>query len=164
MPARTPREDGQSALRHSEAEAGNRYSPGNSGYWKSRPELFEKAVEEWRKKRCTIVAPPPIPHRRLRKILSVFIANLSEICVVPSIESLKRSPAVPKNLQRMRGKNFGIREFSNKFAEATKNMSPAERAALLKMFEGVSSEITKSDAPSTCRVCPPSTDGSTPTV
>ncbi len=40
-----------------------------------------------------------------------------------------------------------IREFSNKFAEATKNMSPAERAALLKMFEGVSSEITKSDAP-----------------
>ena len=52
-----------------------------------------------------------------------------------------------------------IREFSNKFAEATKNMSPAERAALLKMFEGVSSEITKSDAPSTCRVCPPTSDG-----
>lgn len=55
-----------------------------------------------------------------------------------------------------------IREFSNKFAEATKNMSPAERAALLKMFEGVSSEITKSDAPSTCRVCPPTNDGSIP--
>ena len=55
-----------------------------------------------------------------------------------------------------------IREFSNKFAEATKNMSPAERAALLKMFEGVSSEITKSDAPSTCRVCPPTSDGSIP--
>ena len=55
-----------------------------------------------------------------------------------------------------------IREFSNKFAEATKNMSPAERAALLKMFEGVSGEITKSDAPSTCRVCPPTSDGSIP--
>lgn len=55
-----------------------------------------------------------------------------------------------------------IREFSNKFADATKNMSPAERAALLKMFEGVSSEITKSDAPSTCRVCPPTSDGSIP--
>ena len=41
-------------------------------------------------------------------------------------------------------------------------MSPAERAALLKMFEGVSSEITKSDAPSTCRVCPPTSDGSIP--
>ena len=55
-----------------------------------------------------------------------------------------------------------IREFSNKFAEATKNMSPAERAALLKMFEGVSNEITKPDAPSTCRVCPPTSDGSVP--
>lgn len=55
-----------------------------------------------------------------------------------------------------------IREFSNKFAEATKNMSPAERAALLKMFEGVSGEITKADAPSTCRVCPPTSDGSIP--
>ena len=55
-----------------------------------------------------------------------------------------------------------IREFSNKFADATKNMSPAERAALLKMFEGVSNEITKPDAPSTCRVCPPTNDGSIP--
>jgi choline trimethylamine-lyase len=36
-----------------------------------------------------------------------------------------------------------IREFSNKFAEATKNMSAEERAALIKMFEGVSKEITK---------------------
>ena len=55
-----------------------------------------------------------------------------------------------------------IREFSNKFADATKNMSPAERTALLKMFENVSSEITKSDAPTTCRVCPPTSDGSIP--
>lgn len=38
-----------------------------------------------------------------------------------------------------------IREFSNKFAEATKNMSTEERASLMKMFEGVSKEITKKD-------------------
>lgn len=38
-----------------------------------------------------------------------------------------------------------IREFSSKFAEATKNMSAEERAALMKMFEGVSKEITKED-------------------
>jgi len=38
-----------------------------------------------------------------------------------------------------------IREFSNKFAEATKNMSTEERASLMKMFEGVSKEITKPD-------------------
>lgn len=35
-----------------------------------------------------------------------------------------------------------IREFSNKLAEATKNMSDEERAALVKMFESVSSDIT----------------------
>lgn len=38
-----------------------------------------------------------------------------------------------------------IREFSNKFAEATKNMSAEERASLMKIFEGVSKEITKED-------------------
>lgn len=38
-----------------------------------------------------------------------------------------------------------IREFSNKFAEATKSMSTEERASLMKMFEGVSKEITKED-------------------
>ncbi len=38
-----------------------------------------------------------------------------------------------------------IREFSEKFAEATKSMSAEERAAIMKMFEGVSSEITKND-------------------
>ncbi|MBZ9634270.1 choline trimethylamine-lyase [Clostridium sp. FP1] len=38
-----------------------------------------------------------------------------------------------------------IREFTNKFAEATKNMSAEERASLMKMFEGVSKEITKED-------------------
>lgn len=36
-----------------------------------------------------------------------------------------------------------IREFSNKFAEATKNMSIEERATLMKMFEGISKEISK---------------------
>lgn len=40
-----------------------------------------------------------------------------------------------------------IREFSDKFAEATKSMSSEERSALMKMFEGVSKEITKPDAP-----------------
>ena len=38
-----------------------------------------------------------------------------------------------------------IREFSNKFMEATQNMSDQERAALLKMFESVSDEIKKDD-------------------
>ena len=36
-----------------------------------------------------------------------------------------------------------IREFSNKLAEATKNMSEEERAALMKMFERVSDDIAK---------------------
>lgn len=36
-----------------------------------------------------------------------------------------------------------IREFSNKFAEATKNMSVEERATLMKMFEGISKEISE---------------------
>ena len=39
-----------------------------------------------------------------------------------------------------------IREFSNKFAEATKNMSTEERASLMKMFEGISKEITKEES------------------
>ncbi len=38
-----------------------------------------------------------------------------------------------------------IREFSEKFAEATKSMSAEERSAIMKMFEGVSSEITKKE-------------------
>lgn len=38
-----------------------------------------------------------------------------------------------------------IREFSNKLAEATKNMSADERASLIKMFESVSNEITKEE-------------------
>ena len=42
-----------------------------------------------------------------------------------------------------------IREFSNKLAEATKNMSDEERASLMKMFESVSGEITKNEGPST---------------
>ena len=41
-----------------------------------------------------------------------------------------------------------IREFSNKLAEATKNMSDEERASLMKMFQSVSEDITKKDAPS----------------
>ena len=39
-----------------------------------------------------------------------------------------------------------IREFSNKFVEATKNMSPEERASLMKMFESVSDEINKKES------------------
>ena len=38
-----------------------------------------------------------------------------------------------------------IREFSNKFVEATKNMTPEERASLMKMFETVSDEISKNE-------------------
>jgi len=47
-----------------------------------------------------------------------------------------------------------IREFSNKLAEATKNMSDEERASLMKMFESVSGEITKNDTPSTNNTLP----------
>jgi choline trimethylamine-lyase len=36
-----------------------------------------------------------------------------------------------------------IHEFTRKFAEATKSMSAEERTSLMKMFEGVSKEITK---------------------
>lgn len=39
-----------------------------------------------------------------------------------------------------------IREFSNKFVEATKSMSPEERASLMKMFETVSDEINKKES------------------
>ena len=101
LPARTPREGTVSllyAIRKLKREIG--IPQGIQATGKVDPELFEKAVEgmaeEAMHDRCT----PPIPHRRLRKILSVFIANLSEICVVPSIESLKRSPAVPKKFTK----------------------------------------------------------------
>jgi len=46
-----------------------------------------------------------------------------------------------------------IREFSNKFAEATKNMSPEERTSLMRMFEGISKEITKEEDKVTTTVC-----------
>ncbi len=46
-----------------------------------------------------------------------------------------------------------IREFSNKFVEATKNMSPEERASLMKMFETVSDEINKKEAAPQTSVC-----------
>lgn len=39
-----------------------------------------------------------------------------------------------------------IREFSNKFVEATKSMSPEERTSLMKMFETVSDEINKKES------------------
>ncbi|QIB68838.1 choline trimethylamine-lyase [Aminipila butyrica] len=39
-----------------------------------------------------------------------------------------------------------IREFSEKFTEATKSMSPEERSAIMKMFEGVSNEINSGAA------------------
>jgi choline trimethylamine-lyase len=43
----------------------------------------------------------------------------------------------------MRGIKVDIREFSNKFMEATQNMSDEERASLMKMFSSVSKEIIK---------------------
>ena len=42
-------------------------------------------------------------------------------------------------------KTLDIREFSNKLAQATQNMSTEERASLIKMFESVSKEITKEE-------------------
>lgn len=45
-----------------------------------------------------------------------------------------------------------IRDFSNKLAEATKNMSAEERASIIKMFESVSKEITKEE-PVNTSVC-----------
>ncbi len=51
-----------------------------------------------------------------------------------------------------------IREFSNKLAEATKNMSAQERASLMKMFEAVSDEITKKEAPAQAVCCQEGTD------
>lgn len=54
-----------------------------------------------------------------------------------------------------------IQEFSNKFADATKTMAPEERAAILKMFQGISKELTTDgtavNAPQTASV-----DGSYP--
>jgi formate C-acetyltransferase len=44
-----------------------------------------------------------------------------------------------------RENRLDIREFSNKFVEATKNMTPEERASLMKMFETVSDEINKNE-------------------
>ncbi len=46
-----------------------------------------------------------------------------------------------------------IREFSNKFMEATQNMSDEERASLMKMFSSVSKEITKEESTTSCVVC-----------
>ena len=55
-----------------------------------------------------------------------------------------------------------IREFSNKFMEATKNMSENERQALLKMFESVSDEIKKDDQPVVSECIVSSNDGRVP--
>lgn len=45
-----------------------------------------------------------------------------------------------------------IRDFSNKLAEATKNMSEQERAALIKMFEGVAKDMVKEEAAQGCKI------------
>lgn len=47
-----------------------------------------------------------------------------------------------------------LRDFSNKLAEATKNLTPEERASLKKIFEGVSAEIAKKSVES-CSVSSP---------
>ena len=39
-----------------------------------------------------------------------------------------------------------LHDFSRKIAEATKNLSPAERESLRKIFEGVSAEMLQSSA------------------
>lgn len=55
-----------------------------------------------------------------------------------------------------------IREFSNKFMEATQNMSEQERNALLKMFENVSDEIKKEEKNSVEHVACSANDGKIP--
>lgn len=42
-------------------------------------------------------------------------------------------------------RTLDIREFSNKLAEATKNMTTEEQASLIKIFEGISKEIGKGE-------------------
>lgn len=61
-----------------------------------------------------------------------------------------------------------IREFSNKLADATKHMTEAERASLIRMFQSVASEITKEEPVATtsvaadCGTCTGIPDGMTP--
>jgi formate C-acetyltransferase len=57
-----------------------------------------------------------------------------------------------------------IRDLSNKLAEATQNMSEAERASLIKMFENVSKEINREKPANTATCCPEpaNNDGSVP--
>lgn len=47
-----------------------------------------------------------------------------------------------------------LRDFSNKLAEATKGLTPEERASLKKIFEGVSQEISKAAPTSTVAAAP----------
>lgn len=46
-----------------------------------------------------------------------------------------------------------IRDFSNKLAEATKNMSAEERASLIRLFEGVSMNIEKEEPEHFSEIC-----------
>ena len=60
-----------------------------------------------------------------------------------------------------------LRDFSEKLAQATQNMSADEKVALMKVFEKVSDEITKKETCTTgnCHVCEETTgvpDGITP--
>ena len=61
-----------------------------------------------------------------------------------------------------------IRDFSNKLAEATKDMSPEERNALKSMFENVTKEMeAKGSAPAPVASAAPGTDvpdGPTPRI
>lgn len=41
-------------------------------------------------------------------------------------------------------RNLDIKEFSNKFADATKHLSPEETAAIMKLFRGISKELSAS--------------------
>ena len=44
------------------------------------------------------------------------------------------------------GSRVDLHDFSSKIAEATRNLSPAERESLRKIFEGVSAEILQESA------------------
>lgn len=51
-----------------------------------------------------------------------------------------------------------LNDFSNKLAEATKNLTPDERASLKKIFEGISSEVAKKTVQPQSTIGPVSTE------
>ncbi len=57
------------------------------------------------------------------------------------------------------GKKLNIQEFTTKFADATKNLSPEETAAILKLFQGISRELSANGRKANSTVKSPAYDG-----